>query len=366
MLSRRGHHVECLLVDNDSIAGPKAQLQAAVRSFYSRPSYECAASLLASFQPDILHVHNFLPTLSPSVFFAAKAAHVPAVQTLHNYRMICANAQLFRDGAPCEECVKQKSFLPSVRYACYRGSRLGSAVIGAGMSVHATLGTWEKRISRYIALTHFAAEKLGQSKVPADRIRIKPNFVPDRGKGEGRGGFALFVGRLSEEKGLNTLLQADAIGRLALPVHIAGDGTLLDRVQAACARSGSQLVLLGRKSPLEIESLMKRAAVLLVPSLWYEGLPMVMVEALSFGLPILASRLGSLPEIVEEGVSGLLFEPGSALALLDTLESFALQPERSAAMRIAARQRYLDRYTESANYKSLSGIYTELVPTFRE
>ena len=369
MLARQGHAVELLLFDNEAISGVGASAKAAVSSFYSVSSHRKAAELLASFRPDVLHVHNFLPTLSPSVFFAAGAARVPVVQTLHNYRFICARAQLFREGRVCEECLQQRSFLPGVRHGCYRGSRIGSAVVGGTMALHDALGTWSRRVARFIALSEFAAAKLGEYRVPRDKIRIKPNFVPDCGELERRARsaasappFALFVGRLSEEKGLATLIAADERGRLPLPVHIAGDGPMRDAVQRASQRPESRLVTLGRRSESEVRALMQQAAVLVVPSLWYEGFPMVMVEALSQSLPVVASQLGGLPEIIEEGICGLLHAPGDPEALGGALERFvSLSPVRQVAMGQAARLRFLERYGEQRNYRTLLAIYAEAI-----
>jgi glycosyltransferase involved in cell wall biosynthesis len=361
MLVRGGHQVELLAFDNETITTPLARLQAAARSLYSKDSYRRTIAALMRFQPDILHVHNFLPNLSPSVFFAANAAGVPVVQTLHNYRLLCANALLYREGAPCENCIEQSSFLPGVLHACYRGSRLGSAVVGGGMAIHTALGTWTHRVDRYIALTRFAGQKLSQSRIPPERVRIKPNFIADNGIGHGSGGFALFAGRLSEEKGIDTLLAADALGTLPIPVYIAGDGPLLARIQQAARRPDSRLIILGGRSAPDLLHLMKQAVCLLVPSLFYEGFPLVVVEALSVGLPVIASRIGGLPEIVEDGVSALLHTPGDAAALAGAMQSFLAQPARIAAMRAAARSLYLARYTEAANYQALLHIYQEML-----
>lgn len=372
MLARRGHPVEVLNFNNEAIVGVRGSAAAALSSFYSFSAHRRMAEVLARFAPDVLHVHNFMPTLSPSVFFAADAAHVPVVQTLHNYRLLCANAQLFREGAVCERCVQQRSFLPGVHHACYRGSRVGSAVIGGTMALHHALGTWSRRVARYIALSEFAAEKLAEFRVPHARIRVKPNFVPDPATpaetnqvlGAPLAPFALFVGRLSEEKGLATLLAADERGLLPLPVHLGGDGPWRDRVERAAQRPGSRLVALGRQTEDEVRALMRQATVLLVPSLWYEGFPMVIVEALSLGLPVIASRLGSLPEIVADGVCGLLHTPGDPAALGKALQDFLHLPaESQTTMRRAARLRYLDHYSEPRNYEMLLRIYAEaLVP----
>lgn len=360
MLRAYGHEVEEILFDNEAIAGSRAKAAAAVSAFYSAKAHRRVATVLKKLRPHVLHVHNFQPTMSPSVFFAAAAAAVPVVQTLHNYRLICANAQLFRAGRVCEQCVEARSMTPGVLHGCYRNSRLGSAVIGGTNALHGRLGTWEQRIARYIALSHFAKAKLGEFRLPAHKIRVKPNFVPDAGTGSGDGGYALFVGRLSAEKGLQVLLAADRLGRFASPVWIAGEGPLRGEVEQACAQPGSRLVYCGPQTADGVRQLMKQAVALLVPSLWYEGFPMVLVEALSLGLPVIASRLGSLPEIIEEGVCGLLHAAGSAEAMADALRTFLAQPPTDRLrMRASARLRYLEHYGEQANYNTLMGIYCE-------
>ena len=362
MLSRYGHTVEQLPFENDSIRGPQAKCVAALGSLFSLPSYRRAVDTMCAFQPDVLHVHNFMPTLSPSIFFAAGSKRVPVVQTLHNYRLVCANAMLFREGQPCEECLEQHSFLPGIKRACYRGSRLGSAVVGASMALHSTLGTWTGRVDRYIALTEFAAQTLGRYRLPAESIRVKPNFVTDHGTGTGGGGYALFVGRLSEEKGLSTLLEADRLGRLPLPLLVVGDGPMRPQIEQACARPGSRLVALGRQNGTQVRELMKNAAVLVLPSTWYEGFPMTVVEALSTGLPIIASRIGGLPEIVIDGLCGLLHAPGDSEALSAALSAFVAMPQAGVlAMRHAGRQRYLEQFSESINIRRLLQIYAEAI-----
>ncbi len=361
MLTSRGHEVQLLSTDNYRIVDSRAQVAAAFRSFYSLPSYELAASKIRSFRPDIFHVHNTVPSLSPAIYYAANKADVPVVQTLHNYRLICANAQLFRDGTPCEECVKRRSFMPGVVHACYRDSRVGAAVVGAGTALHSILGTWQHRIDRYIVLSKFAADKLAGYRVPLNKMCIKPNFTGDRGLGPGDGGYALFVGRLREEKGLDTLLTADLAGILPMPIYIAGDGPMLQKVHAACSRPASQLRCLGSRSREEVIDLMKHASVLLIPSLWHETFGMVAIEAFATGLPVIAARMGALSEIVEEGVSGLLYEAGDAAGMTRALRWLADHPADVARMRVSARNRYLERYSEEENYNQLLSVYNELL-----
>ena len=181
------------------------------------------------------------------------------------------------------------------------------------------------------------------------------------------GGYALFVGRLIEEKGIETLLAADQAQVLPIPVWIAGDGPLYDRVAQACARPGSRLSFLGRRSPAEVFELMKQAAVLLVPSLWYEGFPMVTVEALSLGLPVIASRIGSLAEIVQEGVSGMLHTPGNPEAFSRSLNRFVnLEPSQRVLLRHSTRQMFLNSYSEEANGRRLLEIYAEAIASVTE
>jgi glycosyltransferase involved in cell wall biosynthesis len=362
MLAEHGHEVKFLGMDNESIVSVAQKLRAAGGAFYSLGSAHSVKAAIDSFHPDVVHVHNFLFSLSPAVFFAAKEKKIPVVMTLHNYRLICANAQLFRDGRICEECALRRSFIPGVRHACYRGSRLQSAIVGASMALHQALGTWNQRVSLYIALTRFAAEKMSLYRIPSSQIRVKPNFAWDSGEGSGGGGFALYAGRLSAEKGVNTLIDADAKGLLPLPVHLAGDGPMMGEVQQAARKIGSRLIPLGPKPHSEVQKLMRSATVLILPSIWYEGFPLVAVEAFAAGLPIAGSRIGGLPEIVEDGVSGYLFPPGDCNALAGTLGRFVEGSAGLTKMRQEARRRFETQYSAEQNYAKLIGIYRELAP----
>jgi glycosyltransferase involved in cell wall biosynthesis len=361
MLQQHGHSVHQYTINNDDIRDAWSQAVVAVRSFYSRPVSQQISNLLAEFQPDILHVHNFFPRISPAIYFAARKYGVPVIQTLHNYRLLCANGVMFREGHPCEACSDGHSFLPAVIHGCYRGSRTASAIVGASMSVHAALGTWSNCIDRYIVLTPFAAQKFGNGRIPPEKIRIKPNFARDWGCGSGKGDYALYVGRLSSEKGIETIVAADKAGTLALPVNIVGDGPLRADVLRACDRPGSRLVYFGRMERPQVIEQMKNAAVLLIPSLCYEGFPMAMVEAFSFGLPIIASRIGGLPDMLQDGHSGLLFEPGNPHALLQAISTLVSDTSRIEAMRQAARSKFDSHYTEQKNYQILIEIYRELI-----
>lgn len=361
MLARNGHDIELLSFDNDAISGVPAQIRAAANSFFSVPSYNRALDVMRRFQPDVLHVHNFTPTLSPSIFFAGRKARLAIVQTMHNYRFICSNALLFRDGKPCEKCLDRNSVLPGIMSGCYRGSRAGTAIVGGSNALHKRLGTWTERVDRYIALTQFAAGKLSRA-VPVDRIRIKPNFVSEPGISGVNGDFLLFVGRLSQEKGLDTVIAADMVGALPLPVIVIGDGPMRQEIEDASRRHGSRLKPIGKRSGTEVRRWMARAAALLLPSLCYEGFPVTIAEAFSVGLPVIASRIGGLPEIVRENSSGLLHAPGDAASLFATVSQFAeFKHDEIARMRLAARAQYETEYSEAANHSMLVKIYAEAI-----
>ncbi len=360
LLASRGHGIERLDVDNDQIQGVRSRMAAAAHSLYSLPGKTRMAAAITRFRPDIVHVHNFFPTLSPSVFHACADAGVPVVHTLHNYRIVCAGATLFRDGGICEACIAKRSPVPGIAHACYRGSRVGSAVAGLGMALHEHLGTWAEKVSGFIALTDFAAGKLGSYRLPREKIFVKPNFTADHGMGFADGDYALFAGRLSPEKGVQTLIEADQAGLLPMDVVVVGDGPLMGELTVAAGRPGSRLKLQGRQSHDEILQWMRHAQVLLLPSLWYEGLPLVLIEAFSFGLPVIGTDHGNLAGLLESGRTGLLYPPGDFRALGRALAWYQAHPEVVETMRVQARACYLEKYTPEANYHALLAIYSNV------
>jgi glycosyltransferase involved in cell wall biosynthesis len=358
MLGAAGATVDLLEVSNDAIASAAQKIKTAVLVPYSFPSRRLVAERIQSFRPDIVHVHNFFPTLSPSIYDACRSAGVAVVQTLHNYRLVCANGLLFRDGHACTECLGRTWGLPAIQHGCYRGSRLGSAAAAMMIGVHRVRGTWAERVDRFIALTDFArtlfAERAG---IPTEKIAVKPNAAMDAGEGDGAGGYALYVGRLSPEKGIETLLAANGNGELGMPLVVAGNGPLLPRVEAA--HSEGKLQYAGLQDAEGVHRLMRGARLLIISSLWYEGLPMVVPEAFSAGLPIAASRLGALETLIDEGGNGLLFAPGDAAALREATRRFAASGEGERNMRRRARATYEALYRPDANVKRLLQIYDQ-------
>src|SRR5712692_7087883 len=300
LLARRGHEVDRVLVSNDDIQSFSEKTRTALSLTWNKAGYALVAGAIERFRPDIVHVHNFFARLSPSVYDAAVEAGIPVVQTLHNFRITCANGLLLRNGAPCELCVTGSPY-NAVRFRCYRNSRVGSIAVARMIAAHRRRGTWRKKVARFVALSEFARDRFVAAGLPAERITVKPNGTDDPGaRPEGPTTAVLYVGRLSEEKGVRTLLEA-ARGA-SVPIRIVGDGPLRAELEATAPKT---VAFLGHLSRDAVLAEMARALCLVVPSIWYENFPMTLVEACAVGLPAIVSRLGALPEIVEDGITGL-------------------------------------------------------------
>jgi glycosyltransferase involved in cell wall biosynthesis len=354
LLARKGHDVVQLRRDNRDVDG-LGRVELALQTLWSRRTHRDTLALLRRCRPAVVHVHNTLPLVSPSLYWACAEAGVPVVQTLHNFRLACPQAMLLRDGVVCERCVGRAP-LPALRHGCYRGSRAQTAVVVGMLTLHRGLGTWRDKVARYIALNEFCRAKFVQAGLPAQRIVVKPNFAdiaPEREPAR-REGF-LFAGRLAPEKGVSVLAQAwDGCPGLAL--RVAGTG---DEGAALAARPG--ITLLGALSQAAVQREMRRALALVLPSIWYENFPRTLVEAFGAGLPVIASRLGAMAELVEPGVTGLLFEPGDARELAEHLRFAARNPEHMARMGANARARFEALYTPEANYARLIEIYRDAI-----
>ena len=311
-----------------------------------------------------MHVHNFFPALSPSVYDACADEHVPVVQTLHNYRLMCANGLLFRQGGICTECLGHKIPWPSVQHGCYRGSRLGSFTVASMIAFHRWRRTWIDRVQRFIALTDFARDIfVKEMDIPYERVVVKPNAVGDVGIGDHGGGYALYVGRLSPEKGVEVLLKAATSGEgFGIPLKIAGSGPLANAVRAAslAGQAKQSVEFLGSVDRKAVYRLMQQARVLLMPSLWYEGLPMVIPEAFATGLPVIASRIGALAALIDDGRNGLLANPGDERDLARIVRLLVSNSAVEVELRRGARETYLTRYHPTQNTGHLLEIYGQL------
>jgi glycosyltransferase involved in cell wall biosynthesis len=360
LLRSHGHDVQVYEENNSQIEAIGAAAMA-IRTIWSSESYQAVRQILATSRCDLMHVQNFFPQISPSVYYAAKAEGVPVVQTLRNYRLLCPNALFFREGRVCEDCIGKAVPYPGIVHSCYRENRAASAVTATMITAHRALRTWTQQVDLYIALTEFARQKFIQGGLPAEKIVVKPNFVePDPGIGAGQGGYALFVGRLSVEKGLDTLLSAWEQLKHPMPLKIVGEGPLADQVAAATQRS-PKIEWLGRRPMPEVHQLMGEATVLIFPSKWYETFGRVAVEAFAKGTPVIAAQIGAIAELVEHQRTGLTFRPGDAADLAATVDWLLTHPDQIAPMRQAARAEYEAKYTAAENYRQLRKIYDRVV-----
>lgn len=360
LLRNYGHQVDQYTATNDDIPHYNT-LRLAAKTIWSQTAYREVRRTLRANRYDIVHVQNFFPLISPSVYYAAQAEGVPVVQTLRNYRLICPNALFFREGQVCEDCLGKAIPYPGIVHGCYRESKPASAMVTAMITTHRWLKTWEKQVNVFITLTQFAKQKLVDGGLSADNIIVKPNFIdPDPGVGSGQGNFALYVGRLSVEKGLDTLLEAWQQLPHPYPLKIVGDGPLADMVQQAVAANAS-IEWLGRRPMPEVHQLMGEASFLVFPSKWYETFGRVAAEAFAKGTPVIAANIGAIAELVEHGKTGLHFEPANPQSLAQQVQFFLAHPDQQAAMRRAARQTFLERYTASQNYTYIKDIYDKIL-----
>lgn len=363
LLRKYGHSVHLITKDNREI-GPRNQISLAMDTVWSRESRREIRDILRDERIDIMHVQNFLPQFSPSIYYAARQEGVPLIQTLRNYRLLCPKGTLHRNGKPCEKCVGRPLAWPGIRHACYRDSRSATTVVTAMNAIHGAMGTWTECVSKYIALTRFARDKMIQGGLPAEKIVVKPNFVfPDPGFEPSKENFAIYVGRLSPEKGITTLIRAWR--RIDLPLKIVGEGPLRSDVEAAADRLHN-VEYLGRKPVDETYDLMGKARLLVFPSEWYETFGRVLIEAFSRGTPVVASRLGVIPEIVHNGRTGLLFTPGDADDLVAKVESMTSQNETTSQMGRHARLAFENKYSARENYSQIIEIYKNAIKLKRE
>lgn len=356
LLADNGHDVNLFSVSNDRIQGIGDRLMVGLNLAYSNEWKMRLARNLEEVRPDIVHAHNFFPLLTPSIYDACIEAELPVVQTLHNYRIACANGLFLRNGEVCEKCIDGSPY-NAVRYKCYRGSRLGSLAVSRMIAFHRKHGTWSCKINKIIALSEFSRKKFIQAGVPPNRIAVKPNFVDmriDSGGATAKESAGLYVGRLSREKGLETLL--DAWDGLSGRLTVIGDGPLAGLLDGHVGRSVEWRGLQDHEDVLEA---MRRFLFLVVPSRCYENFPVSIVEAYSCELPVIASGMGAMAEIVEDGVTGLHYRPGDYRDLRSKINWAFNNPEKMKVMGVAAFEKFKKHYSASENYKQLMEIYED-------
>lgn len=356
LLQEQGNQVDIYEENNNRVA-EIGKVRVAIRTVWSTESYQIVRQKLTENSYNIVHVQNFFPLISPSVYYAANKQGVPIVQTLRNYRLLCANSYFFRDQKVCEDCLGKIIPWPGVVHGCYRDSKLGSLVVVTMQTLHRAISTWKKMVNLYITLTDFTRQKFIQAGLPADKIVVKPNFVyPDPGMGEGNGNYAIFIGRLSPEKGLDTLLAAWQLLGGKIPLKIIGDGPLSNQVREAVTKI-PYVKWLGRLPIQEVYTLIGEAKFLIFPSQWYETFGRVAIEAFAKGTPVIASNLGNMSSMIESGRTGFHFSPGDPNDLAALVEYALTHPEKLRKMRFEARSEFEAKYTAQQNYHKLMDIY---------
>jgi glycosyltransferase involved in cell wall biosynthesis len=343
------------------------QLLLAKRTIWAGDTRREFRELLRREKPDIVHVHNTFMMISPSIYWACRDERVPIIQSLHNYRLLCPKAIFLRHGKICEECMEH-SVWRGVRYGCYRGSRPATAAVAAMLTAHRFLGTWSRLIDCYVVPTEFGRRKFIEGGLPPDKLVVKPNFVdPDPGEGGLNRTYALFVGRLSQEKGLRTLLAAWERLRIEIPLHILGDGPLEGELKEYVRQhSLSGVCFRGGVARDQVMAAMKGAICLILPSESYEGMPMIAIEAFSCGTPIVGSRLGAMESVISNGRTGLHFTARDAEDLARKTEWAWAHPEELLEMGRHARREYEAQYTATRNYTMLLEIYQRAIRTHDE
>ena len=358
LLRRNGHEVTEYAAHNDDVAS-LGLVALAGKTIWNRDTTRGMREIFQRVRPDVVHVHNTLPLVSPAVYYAARAGGVPVVQTLHNYRLLCPGGLLQRGGHVCESCVGRAVAWPAVVHGCYRHSRAATSVVAAMLAMHGGGGTWQRYVDVYIALTEFARAKFIEGGLPREKVVVKPNFVcrePVARGGDGE--YALFAGRLSPEKGVRTLLAAWR-SVAGLPLKVAGDGPLRDELAGYVETEGlaGRVELLGWRTGEEVLELMRGARLLVLPSEWFETFGLVAIEAFACGVPVVASRIGGPEELIDDGVTGLHFSPGDVEELAARVNWAIAHPELLRGMGAAARRAYEAKYTAERNLVSLMAIY---------
>jgi glycosyltransferase involved in cell wall biosynthesis len=361
LLEQHGHQVEKMTFSNKEVNSLSEKLRAALGVVYNSGSAKLVEERIKAFQPDVIHVHNFFPLLSPAVFYVAHRMQVPIVMTLHNYRLVCPSALLYYKGKVQTENLQKTFPLNAIRQKVYRDSALQTASVVLTTGMHKLLGTWQQKVDKFIALTAGASAMFRGSslQLKPEQLAVKPNFTEDLGIGEAiREDYMLYVGRLTPEKGIETLLQAHGLHPFKL--RVVGDGPLRERVENYAAQH-PDVEYLGFQSRTQVLDLIKKAKGLIFSSEWMETFGMTIIEAFSTGTPAIAAKIGGAEQLVEDGVNGLHYTPGNAAELAERVRMLSTDQALAQRLGMAARLSYEMHYTPEANYRLLISIYEDVI-----
>jgi glycosyltransferase involved in cell wall biosynthesis len=365
LMRMKGHDVFVYFFDNASFGdGIGGKLNAGFSAIYNRSSAAKIRKVLVDFKPDIVHVHNFFFAASPSVLMEVHKLRVPLAVTIQNYRLICANAFLLRNNKVCDLCVSHDFPWYGVKYKCYHGSAVQSAAVGAMAAIHKWLGTWKKVVDLYIMPSAFARNKLMHSSFNVDeqKTAVKPNFIQDPGVADNssRQDNYLFIGRLSMEKGVDVLLKAFT----QLPdqrLVVAGDGPERENLMRTYGHL-KNVEFVGHKNKEEVLALMRTCRALIFPSIWYEGLPLTIIESFATGTPVIGSNLGAMSEMIRNNENGMLFETGVVDQLKESvLRMNSMITDGDYSLHSGAREAYLEKYHPEKSYEAIMKLYNSII-----
>lgn len=347
LLREAGHEVHVWTPSPEAF-GPLDRYRVAAGAVWSHEAVRDVRELLRLHRPEVVHCHNLFPMLSPAVLRATNR-EAAVVLTLHNYRLLCLPASFLRGGKVCEACLGRLPWR-GVVYGCYRGSRAASGALATSIALHRALRTFDQ-VDLFLAPSRFLRDKHLEAGFPASRMLVKPNFAHQGSVRRGAGEYFLYAGRLSPEKGVATLLRAWR--GMTAPLLVVGDGP-----DAAPLRGQAppHVNFCGQVSGDRATELLAGARALLIPSIWYEGMPRIVLEAYAAGVPVIASRVGALPEILDEGVTGLLVPPHDTDAWTRAVERLRNDSE-SEALGAGARRLWLERYTPEQALIALEEAY---------
>lgn len=356
MLRDEGHTVIPFTRDNQSLGANR--LRIAAQTLWNRQVHREMRDLLRRERPDVLHCNNLFPQISVSVYHAAKKQGIPIVQALRNYRSFCANSFLYRDGAICTQCLTSKAAWHGLRYRCYRDSLGATSALVAMQLFHRVLRVQQRYVDAFFTPTQFAREIHIRGGYPPDTLFVRSNFlIPDLGPSQSHAGYALYVGRLSEEKGVDTLINAWREEHLPVPLKIVGNGPQ----EHALKQLASDVARIEFLGALDMDGVLQQIAgarCLIMPSRWYETFGRTIAEAFSRGTPVIASRLGAMQELVEDGVNGYCFTAGNSNSLAGAVRKLTASDEAAEkAMRAAARQTFERRFHRENSYLQLLQVY---------
>ena len=370
MLIDAGHQVITYYKNNDAISGFRSMLISSMKTIWNPATVIEFRKLLKKNRPDLVHCHNTFPLISPAIYWACAKEKIPVVQTLHNYRLLCPSANLFFKGEIYESSIGKLFPWQAVKDRVYRNSRVGTLVVVSMLFLHRIIGTWKNKVTLYIALTQFQKEKMIEGGLPENLIMVKPNFISEEPEImisdslniESNCPILLFVGRLSPEKGCSLLIHAlkklEKKDKKQPLLLIAGDGPEKNLLEKLCISLNlKDIRFLGLQSREQIQYLMAKADLLIFPSLWYEGFPMTIVEALNRGLPVVASNIGSMRSIIVDGINGFKFKPGDIDNLADCIKNALENSNEIKEMRDRMLNKPNPEYKSSGNLESLLQIY---------